>query len=528
MADPSRPDTFIEAGKVNGAYPSTATIALPPPTQAYLASTSDCDYGTIKQLGEALRTKRISASELLEHTITRIEMLDQRLNAVVVRDFDRARVAAAAADAELSRGEWRPLLGIPMTIKEAFNVAGLPTTWGFPQFKSFVPREDAVVVSRAKSAGAVLIGKTNVPVGLGDFQSYNEIYGTTSNPWDVGRSPGGSSGGCAAALAAGFGPLSFGSDIGGSLRNPAHFCGVYAHKPTLGLVPFRGYGPPPSPPSPRGSDIAVLGPMSRTASDLALALDVIAGPDETDAGIAYRLALPPARHDSLKDFRILVIDTHPLVPTDKAVRAAIGRLAERLTKTGAKVAYRNSLLPDLAGSARLYMRLLASNKGAGLPLDLYEATQRLVKNLARDDDSLAAERMRGACMSHRDWIAADVMRTQLQQEWKQLFCECDVVLYPPAAVPAFPHDHSLPVEARHLKIDDKAYPFLESCFVWADPATTCGLPATSAPIDHSPTGLPIGIQIIGPYLEDRTTIAFAEFLEQEFGGFVPPPGYAGS
>jgi amidase len=159
--------------------------------------------------------------ELLGHTIARIEALDQRLNAVVVRDFERARRAAAAADIALGRGDQRKLLGIPMTIKEAFNVAGLPTTWGFPQFKDFVPKEDAVVVARAKREGAVLLGKTNVPVGLGDFQSYNEIYGTTNNPWDISRSPGGSSGGSAASLAAGFGPLSFGSDIGGSLRMPA-------------------------------------------------------------------------------------------------------------------------------------------------------------------------------------------------------------------------------------------------------------------------------------------------------------------
>src|SRR5215831_18182534 len=199
---------------------------------------SEWDYRTIKELTDALQARNVSASELLEHTIARIEALDRHLNAVVVRDFERAREAARAADIALAGGERRLLLGIPMTIKEAFNIAGLPTTWGFPQFKDFVPKEDAVIVSRAKSAGAVILGKTNVPLGLADFQSYNDIYGTTNNPWDIGRSPGGSSGGSAAALAAGFGPLSVGSDIGGSLRVPAHFCGVYAHKPTFGLVPF--------------------------------------------------------------------------------------------------------------------------------------------------------------------------------------------------------------------------------------------------------------------------------------------------
>jgi len=210
-----------------------------------------------------------------------------------------------------------------------------------------------------------------VPLELSDIQSYNDIYGTTNNPWDIGRSPGGSSGGSAAALAAGFGPLSFGSDIGGSLRVPAHFCGVYAHKPTFGLVPFRGYNPPPLPPLPGNGDLAVIGPLARTAADLASALDAVAGPDEESAGIGYRLALPPARHQNLGGFRVLVIDRHPLMPTDSAVRSAIDQL----------------------------------------------------------------------------------------QQWRRFFREWDIVLYPPASVPAFPQDHSLPIEARHIEIDGKAYPY---------------------------------------------------------------------
>ena len=457
----------------------------------------------------------------------RIEALDRHLNAVVVRDFDRARDAAIVADAALGRGERRRLLGIPITLKEAFNVAGLPTTWGFPQFKDFVPKEDAVIVSRVESAGAVLLGKTNVPLGLADFQSYNDVYGTTNNPWDTDRSPGGSSGGSAAALAAGFGPLSFGSDIGGSLRVPAHFCGVYAHKPTLGLIPVRGYNPPPFPPLTGHGDLAVVGPMTRTAADLALALGVVAGPDAECTGLGYRLALPPARHDNLKSFRVLVVGSHPLMPTGTAVRAAIGRLSERLARAGVKVAQASALLPDLADSARLYMRLLASAKSASLAPDRYEEARRSTARLTSGDNSLEAQRTRGTVTSHRDWITADVAPVRLQQQWSLFFREWDIVLYPPASVPAFPHDHSLPIEARHIEIDGNGYPFYDACFVWADPATTCGLPAAAAPIDRSRSGFPIGVQIIGPYLEDRTTIAFAGLLEREFGGFVPPPGYAG-
>jgi amidase len=196
---------------------------MPTANEKPASPSSDLDFASIAPLTEALRSRKLSASELIAHMIARVEVVDQRINAVVVRDFDRARDAARAADAALARGEQRPLLGIPVTVKEVFNVAGLPTTGGFPQFRGFVPAEDALIVSRLKQAGAIIIGKTNIPTGLRDFQSYNEIYGTTNNPWDLGRSPGGSSGGSAAAVAVGFGPLSIGSDIGGSIRVPAHF-----------------------------------------------------------------------------------------------------------------------------------------------------------------------------------------------------------------------------------------------------------------------------------------------------------------
>jgi amidase len=487
---------------------------------------SEWDYCTITALVEGLRSRRISAAEVVDHTIARVEALDSDVNAVVVRDFERAREAAKASEAALARGERRPLLGVPMTIKEAFNVAGLPTTWGSPQFAHFVPEDDALVVSRLRNAGAIVLGKTNVPLALADFQSYNEIYGTTNNPWDFGRSPGGSSGGSAAALAAGFGPLSFGSDIGGSLRMPAHFCGVYAHKPTLGLVPMRGYNAQPSAPLPGHGDLAVLGPMTRTAADLALALDVVAGPDEQSEGIGYRLALPPPRHTRLADFRVLVIDTHPLMPTGTAVRDAIHRLSDRIARTGAKVAHSAASLPDLADSARLYMRLLTSAKSVGMPRDHYEEAKLAAASLDPADTSLQAERTRGTVMTHRDWLETDRARLRIEQRWSEFFRDWDVVLYPSASVPAFPHDHSVPIEARHLEIDGDQYPYYDACFVWADPAGTCGLPATAAPIDQSPTGLPIGVQIVGPFLEDRTTITFAELLEREYGGFVAPPGYA--
>ncbi len=268
--------------------------------------------------------------------------------------------------------------------------------------------------------------------------------------------------------------------------------------------------------------------MARSDADLALALDDIAGPDEARAGIGYRLALPAARHDDLKSFRVLLIDRHPLGPTANAVRAALARLSERLAGAGVKIAHASPMLPDAAESARLYTRLLSSRWGADLSRGAFADARREAEALSPHDRSLAAERARGAVMSHRDWLAADMTRAELAQQWGALFREWDVVLCPAMPAPAFPHDHSEPIEERHIRIDGRSYPYLDALVLWAELATTPGLPATVAPLARSQSGLPIGVQIIGPYLEDRTTIAFAGLIEREFGGFVPPPGYAGN
>jgi amidase len=480
------------------------------------------NFATTKGLTAALAGRKISALELTDHFIARIEALDGKLNAVVVRDFERARAAAKAADTALARGDERPLLGIPIVIKESFDVAGLPTTWGVPAFKDFIAEEDALMVARVRAAGAIILGKTNVPYVLGDWQSFNDIYGTTNNPWDLGRSPGGSSGGSSAALAAGFSPISLGSDIGGSLRVPAHFCGIYAHKPTLNLIPPRGHRLPGS--VQRTSDLAVVGPMARTAADLELLLDLTSDPDETHAGIAYRVALPKARHTALKDFRVLVVDEHPLLPTDASVRSAIDGLAQQLGKAAAKVVRKSPLLPDLAASARLYMRLLMAALSERWPQETYQQAQATAAALSSDDVSLPAERWRGAVMSHRQWAAADMARITLQQQWTELFREFDVVLCPPLSTPAFPHDHT-PVPERSIEMEGKSFSVFD-LLVWPEIATTPGLPATAAPIGLTQSGLPTGVQIVGPYLEDRTPLAFAALIERAFGGFVPPPGYA--
>ncbi len=483
---------------------------------------SQWSFKSATELSADLAAKKVSAVELAQDAIGRIERHDGKINAVCVRDFSRGLEAARAADAARARGETGPLLGLPLTVKESFNIAGLPTTWGFPPQKDFVAGEDALSISRVKQAGGVIIGKTNVPVGLGDWQSYNEIYGTTNNPFDLGRTPGGSSGGSSAALAAGYGPLSLGSDIGGSLRVPAFHCGVYAHKPTFNLAPVRGHTPPPFPPIPLERDMAVIGPMARSAADLSLLLDVIAGPDPLDNGVGYKLALPPPRHAALKDFRVLVIDGDPVLPADKDVRDAIERLAGNLARSGASVARHSPLLPDFAESSRLYMRMLMGFLGAFFLPEAIAGARAGAAQLKADNRSLAAERLRGITQSHRDWVLDDGARGRLRAQWRELFKSFDAVICPIMPTPAYPHDHSPDQEVRRVRIDGKDHVYADQ-LAWPGIATLPGLPATAIPLGLSQQGLPVGAQIVGPWLEDRTPLKLAELIEREFGGFVPPP-----
>ncbi|MEV6559863.1 amidase [Nocardia sp. NPDC051756] len=478
-------------------------------------------FRAAEELSAALRAGAVTSVELTEEAIARIERDDKVINAVCVRDFDNARAAARAADEARARGEDGPLLGIPVTVKESYNMAGLPTTWGMPQFEDYVPAEDAVQVARIKAAGAVILGKTNVPFMLQEWQSFNEIYGTTNNPWDHSRTPGGSSGGSAAALASGFGALSIASDIAGSLRTPAHFCGVYAHKPTLGLVANRGMVPPPAPALPTEHDLAVVGPMARTARDLSVLLDVMAGPDPLTHGVAYNLTLPPTRHEQLGDFRVLVLEDHPLIPTSSAVRAGVNRVADALTEAGAKVERHSPLLPDLTEAATLYVQLLGSNLSANFPADRYEQLRAHAAGLSADDQSLATTWLRGMVFSHRDWVQANNRREQHRHGWRQFFAEFDAVVCPITSTPAFPHDHEQSITERKIDIDGVEYPFLDQ-FAWAGLATMPGLPATVIPTGLSPAGLPVGVQLIGPMFEDRTPLRLAELLEQRIGGFQAP------
>jgi amidase len=477
-------------------------------------------WSATKQM-EALRRRRISAVELLDCAVQRIERLDGRINAVVVRDFERARAAAHAADDSLKLGDHRPLLGIPMTVKESFNVAGLPTTWGFPEAKNFVPAEDAVAVQRLKAAGAIIIGKTNVPVAISDWQSFNALYGTTNNPWDVSRSPGGSSGGSAAALAAGFVPLEIGSDLRGSLRVPAHYCGVHGHKPTHGIIPLRGHVPPGAEAVPIKPDLAVAGPLARCAADLDLAMDVLAGPDD-DERAGFNLNLPAAQQQRLQDFRVLIVREHPLIPLSAETGDALNQMADQLTRAGAKVSGESTLLPDLEQTASTYTKLFLSFAAANWPAEIYDRCKIRVTTTPANIDGPSIRRARAAVLSHRDWIVADRIRANLRQRWLDLFRAFDVVLCPTMPTPAPAHDHLRDQEARRILVDSTEMHY-EDQDPWLTIASLSGLPSTVAPITRTKSGLPIGMQILGPCLGDRTTIAFAGLIEREFGGFSPPP-----
>lgn len=481
----------------------------------------DLNLSSAEKLSAALRAGEVTSVEVTDEAIARIERDDKVINAICVPDFDRARAAAHRADRARARGQDRPLLGIPVTVKESYNMAGLPTTWGMPQHRNYVPAEDAVQVSRLEAAGAVVLGKTNVPLGLQDIQSFNEIYGTTNNPWDHGRTAGGSSGGSAAALACGFGALSIGSDMAGSLRTPAHFCGVYAHKPTIGLAATRGMVTPPAPALPTDLDLAVVGPMARTPRDLTLLLDVMAGPDPLTHGVAYDSSLPPTRHERLGDFRVLILDEHPLIPTGSAVREGVNRVADALADGGARVERHSPLLPDMAEAGTLFMQLLFSGSIAYFPVDEYEQLRSRAGELSADDQSLGAAQLRAMVFSHRDWLAAYNRRELHRHGWRQLFAEFDAVVCPITPTPAFPHDHDPDLLGRRIDIDGVEYPYFDQ-LVWAGLATMPGLPATAIPAGRSPEGLPVGVQLIGPMFEDRTPLRLAELLEPKIGGFQAP------
>jgi amidase len=481
-----------------------------PPDVAFRSASDLCDL---------LRRREVTALELVDLYIERIERYDGELNAVVARDFERARSKARARDAERGRDDVRALLGLPITVKESFNVEGLKTTWGSAKFADNVSTYTAEAVTRLERAGAIVLGKTNVPLFLQDFQSYNEVYGTTRNPYDRSRTPGGSSGGGAAAIAAGLSGAEFGSDMAGSLRVPASFCGIYAHKPSFGLVPTFGHSLAPSLVPP---DLSVVGPLGRSARDLELLLVATAGPTAADAA-AWELKLPPRAFGSLEGLRIAVLLDVDHCPVDPAVRAAVLELGRWLSAQRATV--RTVTLPfDASDHEALFAGLLKGALSGRMDEATFGMRLREAGDIAAGDSSPQAAALRDLTQSHWLWASRNEARYGLRDGWRRFFLDYDLLLMPGTPNPAFVINESEPRDNRPMVIDGKAMAYGTEGF-WQGLATVSYLPATIAPIAMTPGGLPISIQVMGPYLQDFTTIALAREIEANYFAFRPPGAF---
>jgi amidase len=491
-----------------------APAPAPPPAALPFASATAA--------ARALRRREISSVELTTLVLDRIDRYNPKLGAIVTVLREDALVRARQADALAARGAFGgPLHGVPVTVKESFGIAGVRQTAGAGFLRDHVASEDSVAVARLRAAGAILVGNTNVPFLLGDWQSYNDIYGQTNNPWDLARTPGGSTGGGAAALAAGLGYLTLGSDIGGSIRLPAHFCGVYGHKPTLNIVPHGGHIPPlpqlepASPPY-----LPVAGPLARSADDLALALECVGGPDPEDA-IAYRWTLPKPRAARLADYRVGFLPEHPLCPVASDARRPLTAAIEALRGAGVRLDEGLPKALDAAADLATYKYLLAAVRAGGATDEEIEDARAIAKRGDASDDVLQA---RAWTDPHKRFEMARTRQLVARAAWQEYFRNHDVFLMPVAPVAAFAHDHG-PLARRSLATPEGPRPYGDLLF-YAMFATFTGLPATVAPVGATAAGLPVGIQILGPYLEDATPIDFAARLAEVVGGFRPPPGYA--
>ncbi len=453
------------------------------------------------KLAAAIRSRELTSRDLLELYLDRIARLNPPVNAVVTLDAERARAEADRADAEAARDEWRgPLHGLPITIKDAIEVAGVRSTGGAIELTDHVPGADAPAVARLKGAGAIVFGKTNLPRWSGDIQSFNEIFGTTSNPWQLEHVPGGSSGGAAAAVAAGFTSFELGTDIGGSVRVPSHCCGVFGLKPSYGVVSQRGYldhvgG------GTTDADINVFGPIARSAEDLDLLIGVLAGPD-ADRAVAWSIDLPAPRQKEISDYRVGVWFDTPSMPIDREQLEILRRAADRLADAGAKVEDAHPPV-DFDEQQRVFISLISSAVAVSADPEVAEATAG----------------------QHLAWLAADQERARLRTIWAEWFHQYDALLCPVLPTPAFPHDQSGDFFSRTLDVNGEQHPYMINVS-WAGLIGVVSLPAAVPPIGRTESGLPVGVQVVAPYLRDREAVQLAGMLAQVAGGgYQPPPGF---
>jgi len=479
--------------------------------------TSELHWMSAIELADAIRSGDTTSVEALDHLVDRIRDLDGPINAVVQWDLDRARADATEADAAIARGDdVGPLHGVPMTIKDSFSTEGCITTSGAPELADHVPTEDAWPVARLRAAGAIVFAKTNLPYFAGDVQSFNDVYGTTNNPHDVDRTPGGSSGGSAAALAMGFTPMELGSDIGGSIRVPCHYSGVMGLKTSYGIVPSHGQIPG-MPGTLSLADIAVTGPMARTVDDLELALEILAGPDRWSTP-AWRLDLPAPRTYRVGELRLAAWIDDEYCPVDDDTRTSLAALCDGLRSAGAHVDDTARPSPSLGEMHDVFETLLFTALSGEHPRDKIE-------HLAADDsDSIAGNIRRRTASRHREWLAVNERRQQHRERWAEFFEGFDAILLPVHPRAAIPHDHTAPMTDRMITVDGAERPYMD-LFRWIAPAGASYLPAAVVPIGTDGDGLPIGVQIVGPFLQDRTTLEIARHITTITGG-CPRPALA--
>ena len=474
------------------------------------------------QLGDKISRGELTSTEVTEFFIERIEKYNLDINAVIDTRFDKALTEAKLADEKRENGAIDgPLHGVPITIKDAFEVVGLTCDVGYPAFAGRVSQTDAVVVQRLKAAGAIIIGKTNTPLLCADLQSYNDLHGTTNNPYNTAHTPGGSSGGSAAALAAGFTPLEFGSDIGGSIRTPAHFCGLFGHKPTYGIIPARGHVPPVHG-ALTESALSVVGPLARSVDDIELAFNLTLGLEKPSA-TALQLTLPETRATKPKNLRVGLWPGDPYCPIDDEIAHGIARAAKTLEEQGATIV---DARPDftLAEHHEVYLMNLGPIIARGFSTVQVENLTNAVENAAPGDKSADIIQARGALLAHREWLVWHEMKARLGAKWAEFFENIDVLLAPATPTPAMPHLPDKPFNAREITVNGMQRPYSDNV-VWAGLASLCELPATAVPLGKHSSGLPIGMQIIGPVYGDRTTMAAARMLEQAGFAFVRAEAY---
>ncbi|MFT3672822.1 amidase [Aestuariivirga sp.] len=473
------------------------------------------------ELGRLLKKKKLSAMELLGECLTQYARHNDAINAVILTDLSRGRAAARASDKRLAAGEaLSPFDGVPMTAKESFDWQGHPSTWGDPAMVDNIAQKNAVALQRMLDAGAVMYGKTNVPLALADWQSFNDVYGTTNNPWDVTRTPGGSSGGSAAALATGMTALEIGSDIGASIRNPAHYCGVYGHKPTYGVVPYRGHLMPGSVSI---SDITVAGPLARSSKDLTAMMGLLAGTEGIEAhGLQVKLPKPPFA--TLKDLRVAVKLNSPVSDVDQAYQNRLIALGEFLKKKVKKLTYEAAPAFSDEEVYENYITLLRATATKRMSDAEIDAAVQKARTFDPGDKSYVPLMTRAFALSHGAWLRANERRHQMAQIWDQFFGDWDVLLCPAAASAAWPHDQKGERHERYIPVNGKQVSTIDQRF-WAGYSGNFYLPSTIAPIGLTPAGLPVGVQIVARAYGDLTALKVAEWIEEEFGGFVAPPGY---